>query len=86
MTAERKVSGQWHSGVEHVTFDSDHGLIVLPDGDDAHRVYFAGTPEQLAQILASPLAWAEGLPLQVLDLAERVKRDNEGTGEWRMPR
>jgi len=81
-TKPPQVRGEWKTQTEHVKFDTDHGLLVMPDGDGVHRLYYAGSPTQLAQILSVILAWAEKLPDQIIKLAERIERDNPD-GEFR---
>lgn len=71
----------WHAASERVDAVVDHGMLVLPDGLGAHRMYFVGTPLQQAQMLSVMFGYMlqTGLAPAVLKIMEQ----NAGTDEIR---
>ena len=42
----------WNTKSEKVNATTDHGMLILPDGPTAHRLYFTGTVLRQAQMAA----------------------------------
>jgi selenophosphate synthetase-related protein len=48
----------WDSRTEKLAATVDHALLVVPQGPDGHRAYFAATDQQLGEMLAVVIALA----------------------------
>jgi hypothetical protein len=78
------VSVRWNNGAEHVEGTADHSILVLPDAEGAHRIYWsAPTMEHFAQLVSVPIAMA--LDSGAWPLACKIVRDNYDSGGYRMP-
>jgi hypothetical protein len=71
----------WHAVSEKVEGVVTHGMLVLPDGEGAHRLYFVGTPMEQAQMLSVMVGYMMQTGLTPAVLA--IMRQNEGTDEIR---
>lgn len=71
----------YHSESEHVAGTVSHAMLIAPDGEGTHRLYFAGTPLQQAQMLSVAVGYMIRTGLS--NLVMLILRDNEGTDEIR---
>lgn len=85
MTDPNDITFSWRALTEHVEGTATHGMLVLPEGETAHRVYYvAPTLEHFAKLVAVPVAMA--LDTGAFELACKFVRDNPDTDDWRGPR
>lgn len=75
---------EYAAPTERVTADTDQALVVLPDGDDSHRLYFfARDPVTVARMCSVVLAFVmeNGLWPYVEDVLDQ----NPEPGRFRVP-
>lgn len=79
---------QWDARTEHVRADVDHAMLVLPEGERApddpessHRLFFAGTPERQAQMIAVVVAYM--IETGLAPVVGRILSSNPGPGDIR---